>query len=100
MDSEELKKKIAAYCNAVPGIIACYLFGSFVTGSNRMGSDLDLAFLLSSEIPTAEFGAFKDSVVMGLGGLTRLVIHPIIMNNAGELVLVSDFPQRSLRLRS
>jgi predicted nucleotidyltransferase len=91
MDNEELKKQIAAYCKAVPGIVACYLFGSFATGSNRMGSDLDLAFLLTSEIPPAEFGAFKDEVVVGLGRLTRLVIHPIIMNNAGELVLGQIF---------
>jgi predicted nucleotidyltransferase len=51
MDNEELKKKIAESCRAVPGIIACYLFGSVAAGSHRMGSDLDLAYLLTSEIP-------------------------------------------------
>ncbi len=88
---ERLKKQIAEYCRATPVVIACYLFGSFATGSNRSGSDLDLAFLLTPEISAAECVAFRDSVVVDLGRLTRLVIHPVIMNNAGELVLGQIF---------
>jgi uncharacterized protein len=91
MDSAELEKRIAEYCTERPEIVACYLFGSFATDLNRLGSDLDLAFLLTPEIPTAEYGAFRDSVVVGLGRLTRQVIHPIVMNNAGELVLGQIF---------
>jgi len=87
MESTELKQQIVEYCRARPEIIACYLFGSFATGSNRLGSDLDLAFLLAPEIAAAKYGTFKDSVIMDLGRLTRLVIHPVIMNSAGELVL-------------
>lgn len=84
MDSSELKQQIVEYCRAKPEIMACYLFGSFATGANRPGSDLDLAFLLASEIAAAQYGTFRDSVIVDLGRLTRLVIHPIIMNSAGS----------------
>jgi len=91
MDRTGLNKQITEYCEGRPEIIACYLFGSFATGSNRHGSDLDLAFLLIPEISAAEYGNFKDSIVTGLGRRTRLDIHPLIMNNAGELVLGQIF---------
>lgn len=91
MDSSELKQKIVEYCRAKPEIMACYLFGSFATGANRPGSDLDLAFLLASEIAAAQYGTFRDSVIVDLGRLTRLVIHPIIMNSAGEQLLGQIF---------
>lgn len=76
-----------------PQIIACCLFDSFAAGSNRRDGDLDLAFLLAAEVTSAEYGTFKDSVVVDLGRLTRLDGHPIIMNGAGELVLEQLYRQ-------
>jgi predicted nucleotidyltransferase len=91
MESGEVRKLIAEYCSNRREIIACYILGSFAAGSNRPGSDLDLAFLLAPEVPASEFGSFWDSVVVDLGRQTRLVIHPVIMNNAGEFILGQIF---------
>lgn len=71
------------------------LFCSFAAGSNRRGSDLDLAFLSASQMTSAEYGTFQDSVVVDLGQLTRLDVHPIIMNGAGKLVLEQILRKRS-----
>ena len=90
-DIKRLREKLAPYCDARPEITACYLFGSYASGKNRSGSDLDLAFLVRPDIDTRQMDQLRSAVIVELGRLTRLDIHPLIMNTAGELVLGQIF---------
>ncbi len=91
MTTEELKTQIGVYCATRPEIVACYLFGSRATGKERSGSDVDLAFLLDSSIPPKTYSSLKMAYLSGLGVLLRLDIHPLIMNDVGEVVLEQIF---------
>ena len=86
-----LHDTIRLYCETVPAISACYLFGSYASGKNRPGSDLDLAFLLRPDIGTRQMDQLRSTVIVELGRRTRLDIHPLIMSTAGELVLGQIF---------
>jgi len=91
MTIEELKTHIAAYCATRPEIAACYLFGSRATGKEQSGSDVDVAFLLESTISPAAYCELKMTYYSGLGAAVRLDIHPLIMNDAAEVVLGQVF---------
>lgn len=88
---EELKTQIAAYCATRPEIAACYLFGSRATGKERTRSDVDVAFLLDSIISPAAYSELKMTYYSGLEAIVRLDIHPLIMNDASEVVLGQVF---------
>lgn len=89
--NEELKNQIASYCATRPEIVACYLFGSRAAGNERPGSDVDVAFLLDSAIHADAYFDLKMTYLSGLGAVLRLDIHPLIMNDAGEVVLGQVF---------
>lgn len=91
MTTEELKKHIATYCTSRPEVVACYLFGSRSAGKERAGSDVDVAFLLDATILPADYYNLKMTYYSGLERVLRLDIHPLIMNNAGEVVLGQVF---------
>lgn len=91
MTNDELKNHIAAYCATRPEIAACYLFGSRAAGKERPGSDVDVAFLLDNTIAPAAYFDLKMVFLSALGAVLRLDIHPLIMNNAAEVVLGQVF---------
>jgi predicted nucleotidyltransferase len=91
MTADELNKNIATYCATRPEIVACYLFGSRAVGKERAGSDVDVAFLLDATILPTDYFNLKMSYLSALGALLRLDIHPLIMNDAGEVVLEQIF---------
>ena len=91
MDITRLKNQIIGYCAGRPEVVACYLFGSHAAGTNRPGSDLDIAFLLSNASPSCAYDDFRFMAVAELGRITRLDVHPLIMNIAGEVVLGQIF---------
>ncbi len=91
MTNEELKKHTATYCTTRPEIVACYLFGSRAAGKERPGSDVDVAFLLDGSIPADAYFNLKLAYCSGLERVLRLDIHPLIMNDAGEVVLEQIF---------
>jgi predicted nucleotidyltransferase len=91
MTSEELSKTIADYCAERPEIIACSLFGSYAGGRQRRGSDVDVAFLLDVSVPRSEYFDLKLAYHNGLASLLRLDIHPVTMNDAGEVLLEQIF---------
>jgi predicted nucleotidyltransferase len=91
MTADELKKHIATYCATRPEIVACYLFGSRAVGKERAGSDVDVAFLLDATILSTDYYGLKMSYYSGLERQLRLDIHPLIMNDAGEVVLGQVF---------
>jgi len=88
---EELKKHTATYCATRPEIVACYLFGSRAVGKERPESDVDIAFLLDNAIPADAYFNLKMAYCSGLERALRLDIHPLIMNDAGEVVLMQVF---------
>jgi predicted nucleotidyltransferase len=91
MTIEKLKRHIADYCATRPEIVACYLYGSRASGKERSGSDVDLAFLLDGSVAAEEYYCLKMAYCAELGELLRLDIHPLIMNDAGEVVLGQVF---------
>lgn len=91
MTTEELNNHIEAYCATRPEIVACYLFGSRAVGKERPGSDVDIAFLVDGSIPVDAYFKLKMAYCSGLGEVLRLDIHPLIMNDAGEVVLEQIF---------
>jgi uncharacterized protein len=91
MTNEELKKHTATYCATRPEIVACYLFGSRAVGKEHPDSDVDVAFLLDNAIPTVAYSDMKMTYYSDLERALRLDIHPLIMNDAGEVVLGQVF---------
>ena len=91
MSTEELKYIIATYCATRPEIVACYLFGSRAIGKERPGSDADIAFLLDGAIAVSAYSDLKMAYYTDLERLLRLDIHPLVMNDAGEVVLGQVF---------
>jgi predicted nucleotidyltransferase len=91
MTSEEIKTHIADYCATRPEIVACYLYGSRAAGKERAGSDVDVAFLMDTTVLPADYFNLKMSYYSGLERQLRLDIHPLIMNDAGEVVLGQVF---------
>ena len=91
MSSNEMTDRIARYCAEKQEIAACYLFGSHAAGTNRQGSDLDIAILLSDDISPAAYHELSFELITAVGRTTRLDVHPLIMNNAGDLVLDQVF---------
>jgi predicted nucleotidyltransferase len=91
MDISEIKDRIAGYCAEKQEVVACYLFGSRAAGNNRQWSDLDIAFLLDDGVPVSLYNGLRFAIIGELGRLTRLDIHLLIMNNAGELILDQVF---------
>ncbi len=91
MTADELKSAIAAYCATRPEIVACYLYGSRAVGKERPGSDVDLAFLLDREVPRDNYFSLNMGFYAELSRLLRLEIHPLVMNDATEVVLGQVF---------
>lgn len=87
----EIESIVADYCVSRPEIVACYLFGSQASGRARPGSDVDLAFLLTSDVPKDRYGSLQLEYFTELSGRLHRDIHPLIMNNAGEVVLEQVF---------
>lgn len=55
MQSKEIADIVASYCAERPEIVACYLFGSQASGKARAESDIDLGFLLKSDVPRSNY---------------------------------------------
>jgi predicted nucleotidyltransferase len=91
VEIEEIKARVADYCAGKPEIVACYLFGSYAGGRQRQGSDVDVAFLLEASVSRSQYFDSKLDYHNGLARLLRLDIHPVIMNDAGEVLLEQIF---------
>jgi len=91
VELEEIKAKVADYCASRPEIVACCLFGSYAGGRQRQGSDVDVAFLLDASVPRSEYFDLKLTYHNGLASILRLDIHPVTMNDAGEVLLEQIF---------
>jgi len=84
------EKKITNYFKNKEGIIAVYLFGSYVSGKIRSGSDIDLAILLGSR-DRAVITRRLDKYLIDLSRMLRKDMHLTAMNFASEELLKQIF---------
>jgi len=81
-----LEEKIRNYFLVHDDVAAVYIYGSYAKGKPRLDSDVDVAVLLKDYDPDTE-QAKKNLYMTELSRLTRMVIHPVILNSASEALL-------------
>ena len=81
-----LEETIKRYFAARNEVAAVFIFGSHAGGQPRTDSDVDVAILVTTYEPDAERGQ-RALYMTELSRLTRMVIHPIILNSASEALL-------------
>jgi predicted nucleotidyltransferase len=81
-----LEDTLKKYFAAQKDVVAVYLYGSHAGGKERLDSDVDLAILLVPYHPKTEH-AKRSLYMTELARLTRKIIHPVILNSAGEALL-------------
>ena len=67
-------------------VAAVYIYGSHAGGHTRTDSDVDVAILLTAYDMDDE-SAQRSLYMVELSKLTRMVIHPVILNSASEALL-------------
>ena len=80
---ETIIKKYFADRNEVAAV---FIYGSHAGGHPRTDSDVDVAILLTTFDSDAE-SAQRTLYMAELSKLTRMVIHPVILNSASEALL-------------
>lgn len=81
-----MESTIKEYFAAKEEIAAVYLFGSFAAGTNAPMSDVDIAILFRREYMSSA-DSFIVNYGVELGRRLRKDIHPVILNQAGEVLL-------------
>jgi len=81
-----LEETIKSYFAGRNNVAAVFLFGSHAGGQARSDSDVDVAILLITYDPESE-RAVRALFMAELSRMTRKVIHPVILNSAGEALL-------------
>ena len=81
-----MDEKLQKYFATQNDVAAVYLYGSHASGKQRPDSDVDIAVLLAPYHPKTE-RAKRVLYMSELSRLTRKVIHPVILNSAGEALL-------------
>ena len=82
--------RIKDYFHNRADIAAVYLFGSHASGKERSGSDVDIAILFQTREHDA-IGKLIDIFIVDLSRLLKKDIHPVVLNHAGEELLVQIF---------
>lgn len=85
MEIAELSQNIAEYFSNRPEAAAVYLFGSYALNAQKSGSDVDIGILFYP-VAMRPFSEYTDTYLRELPRVIRKDIHPVIMNNAGELL--------------
>lgn len=81
-----LIEKLKPFFTNEKGVLAAYLFGSFARGTQRPGSDLDIALLMDERSKALDRKTLSDYFLPVLGRLTRQDVHLIFLNEASYLV--------------
>jgi uncharacterized protein len=96
-----MAESIQPVLNGCPDIVAAYVFGSTATGSQRPGSDIDIAVLLAEGRPFRDRKALLDRLLPPLSRVLRGDVHILFLNDAscvvqaqvlskGQLIYVRD----------
>ena len=86
----KLIEKIRLYFNNRSEVIAVYLFGSYAKGRQQMGSDIDLAILISQNYISRQ-NELRRQYIIDLSRILRKDLHLVIMNSAGEDILAQIY---------
>ena len=84
--SLDIVKSIGAYFTDRREVVAVYLFGSHAAGRPGVMSDVDIAILFDS-YSRAAHRARCAQYVPELSRRVRKVVHPVILNSAGEEIV-------------
>ncbi len=83
---EGIEEKIRDYFQHKQEVASVYLFGSRASGREGTASDVDIAVLLCREcLESAR--VLQEKYLVELGRILKKDIHPVVMNNAGEVLL-------------
>ena len=84
------EKIISSFFEEEKAVTAVFIFGSYATGRNTRGSDIDIGILLKKDgaIKSAEI---ESKCVIELARLLRKDIHPVILNSASVTLLRQVF---------
>ena len=85
-----IESRIKDYFNNRAHVAAVYLFGSHAAGKERSYSDVDIAILFKTRDPDVILNLI-DTYLVDLSRLLKKDIHPVVLNNAGELLLRQIF---------
>jgi predicted nucleotidyltransferase len=81
---------VKAYFASRKEIVAAFLFGTYAQNRQRPDSDVDVGVLLAVHAyPNA--GELRTRYTVELGRALRKVVHPVILNTAGEELLRQIF---------
>lgn len=87
---ESMKARIAEYFVGKPEVAAVYLFGSFASGKDHKGSDLDVGILFSDTDQDLILHR-KTLYLVELSRLQRRDFHLVVMNWASQELLRQIF---------
>lgn len=86
----DMNQRIIRFFEARPEVLAVYLFGSYARNREKETSDIDLAIFVDPHGKVDE-SELKRDLMIGLSGVLRKEIHPVILNNAGEMLSAQVF---------
>lgn len=84
--STSIADGVKVYFSKRREVVAAFLFGSHAQDRQRPESDVDVGVLLTAEA-ASNVGDLRALYTMELGRALRKVVHPVIMNTAGEELL-------------
>ena len=85
-----IDSRIKDYFRNRDDIAAVFLFGSYATGKERSGSDVDIAILFQT-MASDVIRDLIDTIMVDLSRLLRKDIHFVVLNQAGEELLTQVF---------
>ena len=86
-ENQIIAKIIHPVLNECRDIVAAYVFGSVATGSQRPGSDIDIAVLLAEGPACRNRKALLDRLLPPLSRALRSDAHILFLNDASCVVL-------------
>ncbi len=96
MTTEEIVARLKAFSRARRDIIAVYLYGSYANSAARLGSDIDVAVLLSPSAPDVLKAELElDSKLSALPDLGRVEVAVL---NRASITLKAEVLQTGIRV--
>ncbi len=76
---------ISAFFETRPEVVAVYVFGSYASGRQLSGSDVDIGILFDEQV-NVSYTDHMDHYIAQLSRICRKDIHPVVMNTAPEML--------------
>ncbi len=88
MSNIKVIEKLKSFFETRSNIAAAYLYGSYATEKNTHKSDVDIAILMELEKTSTERFSVRNQIRSDLSRLLRKDVDLVIMNEAGETLLL------------